>query len=251
MLPHTYPLVLPGCHCMTGGKVCWPFFSVEAGSSMNVGAYTELMSYIPAPPKASHTRPTERLGYANDSSSASRPNSCRAVADDMLLTPTASDEHPFGWHTTSTGTGTAVGPNSAHLFSGRKQHEDTPALDGQDCRRKQHTAEAQSTYTTREKRLVLRYLKEEIDKGNRTEKKWKTVAIKLNAHGCRRSQWSIKSWWSRYGREESGFDERKNPNGRPLVTSKQSSEARKRARDRMKVLRDELVRSEGHTTRAK
>ncbi|KAL8787265.1 MAG: hypothetical protein Q9213_002313 [Squamulea squamosa] len=87
-----------------------------------------------------------------------------------------------------------------------------------------------SNYKEEEKKLVLYYLRKEVSRGNLTESKWEKVSRKLVKHGLRRSKCSIKAWWSRYGREETGFDERQNPNGRNLVTSKQNPGDRRNAR---------------------
>ncbi|KAL8953290.1 MAG: hypothetical protein Q9222_000856 [Ikaeria aurantiellina] len=228
---------------MTGGKVYWPFFSTEVGSSIDVTAYAELMSYIPAPRKVPQSRLTGRLGSTFEEHGANGPKDHRGIENATIDS-----------YRRSTGTAGAIGSNSTSLFLGSKQDSEathSSPSDGKDRQRKKHIAEVQSNYTAQEKRLVVRYLKEEIGKGNLTEKKWKTIADKLAAHGCRRSQWSIKAWWSRYGREETGFEERKNPHGRSLVTSKQNPEARKRARDRIKALKDESAGSEDRSSRAK
>ncbi|KAL8722387.1 MAG: hypothetical protein Q9225_001118 [Loekoesia sp. 1 TL-2023] len=89
--------------------------------------------------------------------------------------------------------------------------------------------------------LVVRFLKEEITAGNLTEKKWQAISEKLAKHGINRSQWSIKAWWSRKGRLLTGFDERQNPKGRKVVTSKQDPEDRRRARERKKTESDRVT----------
>ncbi|KAL8759860.1 MAG: hypothetical protein Q9184_003497 [Pyrenodesmia sp. 2 TL-2023] len=86
-----------------------------------------------------------------------------------------------------------------------------------------------------EKALIARYMKVEVDAKNGTESKWQNVADKLRTnHGIQRSGHSVKAWWSRQGRQEFGLDERKNPNGRKLVTSKQDPDERRKARERKK-----------------
>ncbi|KAL8847027.1 MAG: hypothetical protein Q9221_007912 [Calogaya cf. arnoldii] len=100
----------------------------------------------------------------------------------------------------------------------------------QQPRRKKQKPLSQSNYTREEKRWVVYYLKREVSQRNFTESKWENVSRKLMEHGLRRSKCSIKAWWSRYGREETGFDERQNPNGRSLITSRQDPEDRKKAR---------------------
>ncbi|KAI4194397.1 MAG: hypothetical protein LQ346_003701 [Caloplaca aetnensis] len=97
-----------------------------------------------------------------------------------------------------------------------------------------------------EKALIARYMKMEIDAENRTESKWQNVSGKLwTNHGIQRSGNSVKAWWSRQGRQEFGIDERKNPNGRKLVTSKQDPDERKRARERKKLEATEGTREKG------
>ena len=83
--------------------------------------------------------------------------------------------------------------------------------------------------------LIVRFLKEEIAAGNLTEQKWQAVSNKLAKAGIEHSQWAIKAWWSRKGREQTGFDERQNPTGRRLVTSKQDPGDRRKAREQNKV----------------
>ncbi|KAI4151358.1 MAG: hypothetical protein LQ341_000920 [Variospora aurantia] len=82
-----------------------------------------------------------------------------------------------------------------------------------------------------EKGLIVYYMQEEMNEGNVTEKKWANIARKLRDHGLDRSQWSVKAWWSRHGRLETGMDERQKPNERRLVTSKQDPEDRRKARE--------------------
>ncbi|KAL9601116.1 MAG: hypothetical protein Q9219_002715 [cf. Caloplaca sp. 3 TL-2023] len=94
---------------------------------------------------------------------------------------------------------------------------------------------AQGIHDEDEKALIVRFLKEEISAGNLTEHKWQVISQKLAEHDIKRSQWSIKAWWSRKGRLQTGFDERQNPGGRKLVTSKQDPRDRKRARERKKA----------------
>ncbi|KAL8901972.1 MAG: hypothetical protein Q9207_004939 [Kuettlingeria erythrocarpa] len=97
-----------------------------------------------------------------------------------------------------------------------------------------------------EKTLIARYMKIEVDAENRTESKWQNVSDKMwTNHGIQRSGNSVKAWWSRQGRQEFGIDERKNPNGRKLVTSKQDPDERKRARERKKRAATEGTREKG------
>ncbi|KAL8923774.1 MAG: hypothetical protein Q9208_004422 [Pyrenodesmia sp. 3 TL-2023] len=97
-----------------------------------------------------------------------------------------------------------------------------------------------------EKALIARYMKVEVDAKNGTESKWQNVADKLRAfHGIQRSGNSVKAWWSRQGRQEFGLDERKNPNGRKLVTSKQDPDERRKARERKKREATEGTREHG------
>lgn len=117
----------------------------------------------------------------------------------------------------------------------QESHESTKAADPialHDIHhsRRRHRSISQSNYTKEEKQWVVYYLKEEVSRRNLTESKWDNISRELLRHGLRRSKCSIKAWWSRYGREETGFDERQNPNGRNLVTSKQDPEDRKKAR---------------------
>lgn len=125
----------------------------------------------------------------------------------------------------------------------RPEVEDPVASHGIQQPRKKHKSISQSNYTHEEKKWVRYYLKGEVSRGNLTESKWDIVSRELIKHGLRRSKCSIKAWWSRYGREEMGFDERQNPNGRNLVTSKQDPEDRKKARR----LKKQQLRKEGQT----
>lgn len=97
------------------------------------------------------------------------------------------------------------------------------------------TKTLRNTYDDDVTARVARYVQQEIVAGNHTESKWENVSSKLKMDGIERSKWSIKNWWSRFGRHETGIEERQNPNGRKLVTSKQSPEDRKKARERRKL----------------
>ncbi|KAL8765794.1 MAG: hypothetical protein Q9209_007233 [Squamulea sp. 1 TL-2023] len=108
--------------------------------------------------------------------------------------------------------------------------EDLFTSSSNESHRKEGKMVSQSNYKEDEKKLVLYYLRKEVSRGNLTESKWEKISRKLVKHGLRRSKCSIKAWWSRYGREETGFDERQNPNGRNMVTSKQNPEDRRNAR---------------------
>ncbi|KAL8914005.1 MAG: hypothetical protein Q9171_001256 [Xanthocarpia ochracea] len=105
--------------------------------------------------------------------------------------------------------------------------------------RKKSKPLSKSNYREDEKAWVLHYLKEEISGRNFTESKWENISRELARRGLRRSRNSIKAWWSRYGRQETGFDERQNPSGRRLVTSKQDPEDRKKMRRLKKQVKQE------------
>ena len=69
---------------------------------------------------------------------------------------------------------------------------------------------------------------------NLTEKKWEVISNRLaSRHGFTRSKTSIKNYWSRQGRAQTGVDERRNPNPNKLITSVQNPDQRKRARQQM------------------
>ncbi|KAL9015361.1 MAG: hypothetical protein Q9173_000028 [Seirophora scorigena] len=109
--------------------------------------------------------------------------------------------------------------------------DNMPELAAESQKEPKRTRTFQGIKSDEEKRLIVRYMQEEINDGNVTEKKWSNIARKLKDHGLERSQWSVKAWWSRYGRLETGIDERQKPNERRLVTSKQDPEERRKARE--------------------
>ncbi|KAL8812499.1 MAG: hypothetical protein Q9200_000994 [Gallowayella weberi] len=119
--------------------------------------------------------------------------------------------------------------------------------------RKKRKLGSQSTYKEEEKKWVVHYLKVEVARRNLTESKWENISKGLARHGFDRSKCSIKAWWSRYGREETGFDERQNPTGRNMVTSKQNPEDRKQARHLRKTKRraEETKLKQDHVTEEK
>ncbi|KAI4247678.1 MAG: hypothetical protein L6R40_001264 [Gallowayella cf. fulva] len=98
---------------------------------------------------------------------------------------------------------------------------------------------SQSNYKEEEKKWVEHYLRKEVASRNWTESKWENISRELAKHGIERSKSSIKAWWSRHGREETGFEERQKPQGRKLVTSKQKPEDRRKARQSKKQLKEE------------
>lgn len=91
-------------------------------------------------------------------------------------------------------------------------------------------------WTAHEKNLV-RILMEEViieQQVNLTEKKWEVISDRLASRfGFTRSKTSIKNYWSRQGRAQTGVDERRNPNPKKLITSVQNPDRRKRARQQM------------------
>lgn len=91
-------------------------------------------------------------------------------------------------------------------------------------------------WTTREKDLV-RVLMEEViaeQQVNLTEKKWEVISDRLAARfSFNRSNTSIKNYWNRQGRAQTGVDERRKPNPTKLVTSATTAEQRKRARQQV------------------
>lgn len=101
--------------------------------------------------------------------------------------------------------------------------------------RAKRTKNSQGVHDQHEKDLIRQFLEEEINVGNRTERKWQAISEKLAQHGIQRTRWAVKSWWSREGRSETGFEERQNPTGRKMVTSKQDPEERRKARERRKA----------------
>ncbi|KAI4096554.1 MAG: hypothetical protein LQ344_001062, partial [Seirophora lacunosa] len=109
--------------------------------------------------------------------------------------------------------------------------DNTPELAAESQKEPKRRRIFQGIKSDEEKRLIVCYMQEEINDGNVTEKKWSNIARKLKDHGLERSQWSIKAWWSRYGRLETGIDERQKPNEGRLVTSKQDPEERRKARE--------------------
>lgn len=68
-----------------------------------------------------------------------------------------------------------------------------------------------------------------------TEAKWTFIAQQLfERHGFDRTWGSIKMYWSRYGRQASGIDERRIKKPDVMVTGWYNPGARKRYRDRVK-----------------
>ncbi|KAL9024388.1 MAG: hypothetical protein Q9196_006554 [Gyalolechia fulgens] len=124
-------------------------------------------------------------------------------------------------------------PSKKHKRS--SEAEESPDGPESEEPRQKRTKDSQGIHDQHVKDLIKHFLQEEIESGNKTEQKWQAVSAKLAQHGIQRSQWSIKAWWSREGRLETGFDERQNPGGRKLVTSKQDPEERRKARERRKA----------------
>ncbi|KAI4188310.1 MAG: hypothetical protein L6R41_002221 [Letrouitia leprolyta] len=117
---------------------------------------------------------------------------------------------------------------------GSEAEESTDRREREEPRAKR-TKNSQGVHNQHEKDLIKFFLEEEINTGNRTEQKWQAISEKLAQHGIQRTQWAVKSWWSREGRSETGFEERQNPAGRKMVTSKQDPEERRKARERKKA----------------
>lgn len=89
------------------------------------------------------------------------------------------------------------------------------------------------SWTAHERDLVRALMQEVLAEGqvNLTEKKWEVISDRLaSRYGFRRSNTSIKNYWNRQGRAQTGVDERRKPNPTKLTTSVQTAQQRKRAR---------------------
>lgn len=97
-----------------------------------------------------------------------------------------------------------------------------------------HNKKQDVKWTAHEKDLVRSLMEEVISEQqvNLTEKKWEVISDRLAArNGFVRSKTSIKNYWNREGRSQTGVDERRKPNPNKMVTSLQNAEQRKRARE--------------------
>ncbi|KAL8943127.1 MAG: hypothetical protein Q9216_001257 [Gyalolechia sp. 2 TL-2023] len=126
-----------------------------------------------------------------------------------------------------------IKPSGKHKLSSDAE-ESSDRLESEEPQAKR-TKDSKGVHDDRVKKLIKHFLEEEVEAENWTEQKWQAVSEKLARHGIQRSRWSIKAWWSREGRSETGFDERQHPLGRKLVTSKQDPEERRKARERRKA----------------
>ncbi|KAL8704674.1 MAG: hypothetical protein Q9201_002168 [Fulgogasparrea decipioides] len=124
-----------------------------------------------------------------------------------------------------------------------EESEDLSTQEGSQPKPKRQKV-SKPSYTEKEQELVIHYMLEELANKNYTETKWDNIANQLATHGIVKTKWSIKNYWSRYGRYRSGLEERQKPKSRSMVTSKQNPEDRKRAR-KQKKREKEQARSEG------
>ncbi|KAL8738622.1 MAG: hypothetical protein Q9181_000618 [Wetmoreana brouardii] len=125
-----------------------------------------------------------------------------------------------------------------------EENEDLSTQEGSQAKSKRQKV-SKLSYTEREQELVINYMFEELHNKNHTETKWDNIANQLATHGIVKTKWSIKNYWSRYGRYRSGLEERLKPKSRSMVTSKQKPEDRKRTREQKK--REEMeVRSKAN-----
>lgn len=224
---------------MMTGVPSYPIYYSTNKRSHTSLEYVKNMAYIPGvlpsvPPRpgpSAHAKPqgkklvteTHESGFHG----ASSPPSWRRSATDTSSIPQLIEAStaPAG---SRHGKGAAQPPQKQkRAFEAKESPE--PAEDDQP---KSKRKKANQGVQDHEKALIARYMQEEIDNRNLTESKWQNVTEKLKSHGIDRSGHSVKAWWSRHGRQEFGIDERKNPHGRKLVTSKQDPEERRKARER-------------------
>lgn len=170
------------------------------------------------------------------------PRGSRRDEAAVMIAPTQFNRNTSGSSYTSSSIPRLPQPPTAPALSRPVYQKQKRALEADDSPEPAETNQSNSkrkksaqSVQDNEKALIARYVQEEIDKNNYAESKWQNVADKLlKDHSISRSGNSVKAFWSRYGREEFGIDERKNPDGRNLVTSKQDPEERRKARERKK-----------------
>ena len=131
----------------------------------------------------------------------------------------------------------APSPSSASSqISRSSREEEQRLLSREQPKSSLNTKKQDKPWTALEKDLVRTLMEEVIteQRVNLTEKKWEVISGRLASRfGFSRSKISIKNYWSRQGRAQTGVDERRHPNPNKLVTSMQNPEQRKRARQQM------------------
>ncbi|KAI4255694.1 MAG: hypothetical protein LQ352_002443 [Teloschistes flavicans] len=248
------PLFLPGCDCMTDGEVYYPVYALEVDQA-HAFEYTKSMAYIPRPstpiqrnmPVLAPLEPPIQAQLMSLPASLTNESVSQLPAG-QLSSPnplTSLDNRPVQVMNEPTSLGDLDIANHAPSNPIIRSHKRrmTTLADDPDGSAPQDSSQPKSkrtkmlrrTYGKDETVLVAHYVRQEIDNGNRTESKWERVSEQLQMHGIFKSKWSIKNWWSRCGRHETGIEERQNPTGRKMVTSKQSPEDRKKARERKKL----------------
>lgn len=122
-------------------------------------------------------------------------------------------------------------PRNLQTSRNKKKEQRLSSPEQTKCSKKQD-----KIWTAHEKSLVKLLMEEVIveQQVNLTEKKWEVISNRLaSRHGFTRLKTSIKNYWSRQGRAQTGVDERRNPNPYKLITSVQNPDQRKRARQQI------------------
>ncbi|KAL8694966.1 MAG: hypothetical protein Q9218_000438 [Villophora microphyllina] len=243
------PFFFPGCNCMTDGVACWPFYSVGVDKAKAV-KYTENMAYIPRPstpmrenaPNVGLPEPPIQIQPTSlpANLTSQRMNQIQIGQWSSPTPPTSLDNHPpqvddepMSLGNLDSSKRASESPSTCSPKHRRTASEGVEQDDIQPKSKSRKTA--RTGYDNDAKTWAAHYVQLEIANGNRTESKWERVSEQLKMHGIYKTKWSIKNWWSRSGRCDTGMEERQNPSGRKLVTSKQNPEDRRKARERKKL----------------
>ncbi|KAL8972353.1 MAG: hypothetical protein Q9183_000600 [Haloplaca sp. 2 TL-2023] len=188
------------------------------------------------PPKS----PSEGSSMPSAYQTPSRPRPKVGDFQNPYLTPTSSRK-PAGPSVTG-----LEGTNTPTPTGTKRTSEDRDEVlsihDGSQPEAKR-SKRRPTRYTEDEQAMTERYVRYVVSRGNQTESKWAEVRQLLLSEGVDKSPSSIKNYWSRFGRENSKFDERQKV-GKNLITSKQDPENRKRNREQKKHQDQQIKRED-------
>ena len=187
------------------------------------------------PPKSPLEGPSRLSAYQTPS----RPTPKVSGFQNPYLTPTSSRK-PAGPSVMGLG-GTDTAAPTGIKRSSEDRDEILSIHDGSKPKAKR-SKRRPTRYTEDEQAMTERYVRYVVSRGNQTESKWAEIRALLLSEGVDKSASSIKNYWSRFGRENSKFDERQKA-GKNLITSKQDPENRKRNR-RQKKRQEQQVKRE-------
>ncbi|KAL8871364.1 MAG: hypothetical protein Q9174_002783 [Haloplaca sp. 1 TL-2023] len=130
------------------------------------------------------------------------------------------------------GNGSTLAPTGAERKS--EDLDDGPSIhNGSQPKAKRSARPQGTTYTEAEQAMVERFVRDVVSRGGKKrtgESMWEVIRALMLSEGVDKSLYSIRNYWYRFGREKSGFEERKwrrggGGGGKDLTTTDKNTES--------------------------